>query len=156
MYNKYKHEKKRNKRVLLEILAIVCTLSLIANIGQFITSRAPKTRADRIESALASSVRQEITSAQKAVLQLTRTGGSNTSRLLSEIRQSLYSVTRMNELNGTVNGTGKALLPQNTVNAALDAVSECESLLLSARSIDAPQANLIQLIGALNEEAASI
>ncbi len=154
MYSFKREPSMRTMRKTIRALIFACAALAFLSIVLFFLFRPAISKSNKLDSAMITSVQQDITSAQKAVLQLTRTGGSTTRRLLTEIAQSLYSVKRMNELSTRI---GEAsLIPPDLLESALSAIVECESLLSAARSIDAPQATLIQLMGELTTGAAAL
>lgn len=136
------------------LILVVCAL-LVVNIVQFIFYRTTATRDAALREALVSSIRSDVDAALSSATHLSRTGGTNTQRLLGEIRQYLYGMTKVNNLNDTLLGGG-ALVPQATVNAAISAVDECENRQQAGSALDSPLSELWTQLYALQEAVGAL
>lgn len=134
-----------------DILIIAVAVLLILNVAQFILYRSTATRDSILRDAIVSQAGSDINSAVSAASNVARTGGSNTQRLLSEIRQYLYSVTRLNQMTEMLFGGGQMVVPQDTVDAAVAALDACEAKQQAAAALDVPLSELWQTLGELRQ-----
>ncbi|MEG0766177.1 MAG: hypothetical protein RR482_00530 [Clostridia bacterium] len=143
---------RRQQQVMLVVLCIL----LFGNIFQAFAYRSVSMRDARMREALVIRVQSEISSARSTSRLLSRTGGSNTSTLLSKVRQHVYGVQQLNDLTASLYGATRTLIQEDLVNAALAAIHTCEGKLVSGMALDAPLSELWQQLDAMLAAAAQL
>jgi len=119
-----------------DILLLAVALLLALNVLQLVLNHTGSASPVRTESVLTAQIHSDLDSARSIASQLVRTGGSNTTTHLSQVRQYLYGVSQAAELYEDL--VGSCPVSRDTVQSAMDAVSSCENLMLSGASIGTP------------------
>lgn len=92
----------------------------------------------RLRDVMLDQARGEYTLAHESASQLSRTGGSSTMRMLSQARQHVYTIGKINTLCESLLDGNRPLISQEPIEQALAYISTCESLLLAGQYIDTP------------------
>lgn len=152
----FNRREKGISRKTRDILILAICILLLLNITQFILGRSTGSRSDVIHQALIIRVRDNIDAALSVVPQLSRMGGSSTSKWLSMTRQYLYGITQINELSSVLLGMDSALVPSEAINAAVRAIDDCEFRLSSGNSMDTPLNELWNQLIFISESIAAM
>ncbi len=152
MYS-YRRQPEGVSRKTRDILILVICVLVVLNALQLFNYQTTMSRSVALRETLVARVRQDIVSARSIAPQLSRSGGSNTRRWLSQTRQYLYGITQLNELTETIFGGGQKLVPQSAVDAAIAAVDSCEALEQEGVAFDTPMNELWKQLDTLQAAA---
>ncbi|MDR0898050.1 MAG: hypothetical protein LBN04_09360 [Oscillospiraceae bacterium] len=135
------------------ILAVL--VLLVLNIVQFLTNRLSATPDTNIRSSLNTELRQEIAKAHSASTQISLLGTSSTQRNVSQTRQHLYALQMLNKLTAALLGGGQTPLPPEQIDAALTAITDCETQMQYGYGMEVPLDALARAINALSQSLQS-
>lgn len=145
-FRQYKRDRSRATHVKpltfqLMVLAIVL-LAVFCVILLFIAG-ANNTSDTRVHDVFVDQARAEFTKARESASQFSRTGGSNTQRLLAQTRQHLYALMQLNTLSTALIDNTKPLLVSDPINDAISNLDASEARLMEGKAIDEPLNALI-------------
>lgn len=127
-------------------LGILCIILLL----RIFTGTTADTR---LRDVFVEQARSEYASAAETAAQISRTGGSNTMRMLAKTRQHLYAIGELNALAEALylTGSGTDLVPMEPIEQAIAYLEACESQLLEGRMIDEPLGGLMETMNIIYE-----
>ena len=143
---------RRNKFEIVVTAAVILAILCLFLIVRSATSTTSDTE---LGSTLVEKMRLEEGFARESASQLSRIGGSTTIQLLATTRQHLYAMTQLNELAARLLN-GRALIAQETLDAAISALNDCESHLLGGGTIDSQLSVLWAQIAEVQREVSNL
>lgn len=152
----FNRTRKGISRKTRDILILIICVLFVCNVLQLLFGQSTSSVNHIMRQALINKARENIDAALSVVPQLGRMGGSSTLKWLSMTRQYLYGITQINDLSDIFLGIGQSLVSQDTVNAAVQAIDQCEALLSSGNSMDTPLNTLWVHLNTISESITNL
>ncbi|MDR2657539.1 MAG: hypothetical protein LBB86_06910 [Oscillospiraceae bacterium] len=133
MYYAQRRGLNKRSRDALILVILLLLLALVVTTGLYISLVRRDANA---EAMLLGEGENELGQARASMSQISRVGGSFSTQAISQMRQHLYAVARLNEIASKLYGTNYGLVDDAAIYRALDTVSICEARLLQGQGID--------------------
>lgn len=141
--------KRKNYEIILGIAIVLFVLSVFLMIRLVGGSTTDTTLRD----TLMEQAEQEDKLAREYASRISRIGGTGTVHVLAMTRQHLHGLEQINKLANQLLQK-KEIVPSEAINLAFDALDECETLVLSAKTIDAPMGVLWEQLDIISQALA--
>lgn len=147
----YAHRRGLTKRVrdALILVILLLMIALIVTTGLYLSAARRDANANAM---LLGEGTDELSHARASMSQISRVGGSFSSQAISQLRQHLYAIGRLNDVATALYGSNNRLLDKAAIHHALDTVSRCETRLLQGQAIDEQLQSLRSILDQIEDE----
>ena len=150
----FRKEKPAMSKKTRDILILALSIAVALDIVLAIVLLSGSTSDTKLSDTLISYSRTNVANARTTATQLSRTGSSYTTQMLGDMKQYIYGVDQINLISQAL--LGRKLYSQTAIDAALEAIEQCETKTLAGRAMDEPLATLGAQGNQLEAEAAAL
>ena len=147
-------EKPAMSKKTRDILILALSVAVALDIVLAIVLLSGSTSDTKLSDTLISYSRTNVANARTTATQLSRTGSSYTTQMLGDMKQYIYGVDQINLISQAL--LGRKLYSQTAIDAALEAIEQCETKTLAGQAMDEPLATLWAQVNQLEAEAAAL
>ena len=150
----FRKEKPAMSKKTRDILILALSVAVALDIVLAIVLLSGSTSDTKLSDTLISYSRTNVANARTTATQLSRTGSSYTTQMLGDMKQYTYGVDQINLISQAL--LGRKLYSQTAIDAALEAIEQCETKTLAGQAMDEPLATLWAQVNQLEAEAAAL